>query len=76
MNKLQGNIPVTFSDFRYLQVLDVGNNDGLIGCAPLTPSTVLYYNGTQITGLCGGDRNQVEQQQQAALYEVRLHMSH
>jgi hypothetical protein len=71
MNKLQGNIPVTFSNINALQDFDVSDNQALVGCAPLKPLTVLHYNGTQVTGLCSGDHDQVEQQQQDALWQVR-----
>jgi hypothetical protein len=70
MNKLQGNIPVSYSNISLLFEFDVSDNQGLAGCAPLSPSTILYSSGTQITGLCSGDREQVEQQEQAAVWQV------
>lgn len=71
MNKLQGNIPLSYSNMSLLLELDVTDNAGMGGCAPLSPSTNLEFSGTQITGLCSGDREQVEQQEQAAMWEVR-----
>ena len=71
MNQLQGNIPLSYSNMSILWDLDVSDNAGMGGCAPLSPSTNLEFTGTQITGLCYGDREQVEQQEQAAMWEVR-----
>ncbi|WIA10190.1 hypothetical protein OEZ85_010393 [Tetradesmus obliquus] len=70
MNKLQGNIPLSYSNMSLLWELDVTDNAGMGGCAPLSPSTNLEFSGTQITGLCSGDREQVEQQEQAAMWEL------
>lgn len=71
MNNLQGNIPVLYANMSLLYEMDLSDNQGLQGCVPLSPSTIVYTSGTQITGLCAGGSAQIEQQEQAAMWQVR-----